>query len=86
MAIIVKNVLVRTHHFIGLVEYYHGSLSQIYIITTSKISKIKLEFTLQIFFKTLNDLIRFNGLVLPLLIFSVYFHMTDINVLSPTIN
>lgn len=41
MGIIVKNVTVEAYHSIGLVEYYHNLLCQIYSIIIAKFSGIE---------------------------------------------
>lgn len=86
IGIIVKNVLVEAHHFIRLIKRYHDPLCQIYSIITTKLLRIKSEVTLQMFFKTLNDSARLNGLVPTLLVFSAYFCMINIDTPSSIIN
>lgn len=80
MRIIVKNVLVEAYHFIGLVAHYYSPFCQIYSIIILELPRIKSKLVLQMSFKALNDLVRPNGLVPILLIFGVYFCITNINV------
>ena len=86
MGIIIKNLPVEAHHFIGMVERYHGSLKQVYLIVTSKIPNIKPNLALQIFFKAINNLVDPNRLVLTLLVFGAYPQMTKLDASSPSIN
>ena len=85
MGIIVKNVPVKAHHSIGLVERYHGPFCQVYTIITAEILGIKPKLALQMSFKVLNDSIGPNGLVPTLLVFGAYPRMTEIDAHSPTI-
>ena len=85
MGIIIKNVPVKAHHFIGLVERYHGPLCQVYTIITAEILEIKPELVLQMCFKAFNDLVRPNGLVPTLLVFGAYLCMTEMDVPLSTI-
>lgn len=86
MRIMGTNTPVEAHYSIAFVKYYHNPLYQIYCIITTKFPGIKFELTFQISFKVLNDLIGPNGLILALLMFGVYSHMTNIDIYSPTIN
>lgn len=86
MRIIVKNIPVKTHHFDGLIEHYHGPLYQIYSIITIKLLGIKLKLALQIFFKVFNNSIESNGLVPTLLMFGAHFCMINIDTSSSIIN
>lgn len=86
MGIIVKNILIETHHSIRWVKRYHNSLYQIYNIITAKLLEIKPALALQIFFKALNDLKGSNGLNPTLLVFDAYPCITDIDAASSTIN
>ena len=85
MIIIVRNVFVKTHHSIDMIEKYHDFLRRIYNIIIEKIFDIEFELILQMTFKTFNDSIKFNDFVFILLIFDVYFKMIEFDVPSFTI-
>lgn len=85
MGIIIKNIPVESHHFIGMVEYYHRLFRQIYSIITTTISGIEPNLALQISFKIINDLRSFNWLIPTLLVFGIYLKMIELNVLSQSI-
>lgn len=76
MGIIVKNVPIQAHHFIYMVEHYHGPLRRVYFIITLEISSIKPDLVLQMFSKAINDSASPNKLVSTLLVFGVYPRMT----------
>lgn len=57
-----KNILIKAHYFIELIKHYYGPFCQFYIIIISETSEIKIELALQIYFKALNYLIRYNSL------------------------
>lgn len=82
MGIIVKNIPIEVHYSISMDEHYHKSLQQVYSIIIIKISSIKADLVLQMFFKAINNLVGFNRLILILLIFDVYFRITKINIPS----
>ena len=44
--IIIKNSLVETHHSIGMVEYYHRFLQQVYFIIITEVPDIKADLAL----------------------------------------
>lgn len=48
MEIINKNILVEAHHFIGMIERYHGPLQQVYFIIITEIPGIESELILLI--------------------------------------
>lgn len=77
MGIIVINAIVEAHHSIGVVEYYHRSLQQVYSIITTEIPRIKPDLAFQISFKAINNLVSPNELVLTLLVFSAHPKMTE---------
>jgi hypothetical protein len=83
--ITIKTISVETHHSIEMIKLYHDSLRRMYAIITTKISDIDLEITLQMTFKVINDLIKFDNLILTLLVFEAYLRMIDMNVSSSTI-
>ena len=70
--IIVNIISIKAHYSIEIIECYYGSLRRIYIIIILKISNIKENLALQIIFKTFNDSIKSNDLMLTLLIFGAY--------------
>ncbi len=76
MGIIVKNVAVEVHHFIGIVERYHGLLRRVDSIIIIQIPGIKPELALQMSFKAINDSVSPNKLVPTLLVFGAYPRMT----------
>lgn len=51
MGIIIKNTLIKTHHFIHMIEQYHGLSQQNYSIITIIIPDIEPNLALQIFLK-----------------------------------
>lgn len=57
MEIIFINILVKANYSIRLIEYYHGSFYQVYMMITAKILEIKLELAFQISFKALKNLL-----------------------------
>jgi hypothetical protein len=85
MSIKVNIVLVETHHSIKMIEKYHDSLRRIYAIIFAQISKIDSNSTLQMTFKTFNDSVNINDLILILLVFHVYSRVIEINALSSMI-
>ena len=85
MNIIVKNMPFEVHHSIELVKRYQRPLCRIYTIILLEIPEIKPDLALQISFKAFNNLVKSNGFVSILLIFGIYFWMTEINASSLTI-
>lgn len=85
MRIIIKNTPVKAHYSIGMVKHYYGLLQQVYSIITTKILGIKPELVFQIFLKALNDSVGSNGLVSILLVFGIYFKITELDASSPSI-
>lgn len=77
--IIVKNTLIKAYYFINMIKHYHKPLQQVYLIIISKIFGIKPNLVVQIFFKTINNLIDPNRLVFILLIFDVYSRIIDLD-------
>lgn len=65
-----------------MIKRYHRFLQQVYSIIITKIPSIK---ALQIFFKVINNLISLNKLVFILLIFDIYFKITELNISSLSI-
>ena len=84
MKIIVKNVFVKAHHSIDLIERYHELLRRIYIIIIIEIFRINANLILQMSFKALNDSIRSNGFVFILFVFEAYLRIIDMNASSFT--
>ena len=72
-----KNVLVKTHHFIDQIEKYHELFRRIYLIIISKIFGIDSNQNLQMTFKTINDSIESHDLMSTLLIFDAYSRMSE---------
>ncbi len=68
-----------------MIERYHESLRRVYAIIVAKMSEIDSNSTLQIIFKTLNDSIDLDDLILTLLVFDAYSRMIEMNVSSSTI-
>ncbi len=79
MRIVVKTILVETHHSIETMKRYHDSLRRMYAIITTEISNIDLEIALQMTFKVINDSIEFDELIFTLLVFDVYPRMIEMN-------
>lgn len=65
--------MVKTYYFIDIIELYYRSLQQIYSTVTTEIPKNKNNLALQVFFKTINSLMRLNRLVPDLLVLVAYF-------------
>jgi hypothetical protein len=85
MSIKVNVVSVETLHSIEMIKRYHEFLRRIYAIIVAKMSEIDSNSILQMIFKTLNDSINFDDLILTLLVFDAYFRMIEMNVSSSTI-
>jgi hypothetical protein len=85
MNIRVNIVFVETHHSIEMIERYHELLRRVYAIIVAKMPEIDSNSTLQMIFKTLNDSINFDDLILTLLVFDAYLRMIEMNVSSSTI-
>lgn len=85
MGIIVKNVLVEAHNFIGIIKNYHWPLQRVYFIIITEIPGIKSDLMLQISFKAINNLVGLHGLVSTLLVFDTYPRITKIDTSSPSI-
>ena len=79
MSIMVKNVSVETHHFIDQMKKYHDFLRKTYLIIISKILDIDSNQSLQMTFKTINDSVESHDLMSTLLVFDVYFRMSESN-------
>ncbi len=84
MSIEVKTISIETHHSVEMIERYHESLRQVYSIIVTEISDIDSDSVLQMSFKTLNDSIKFDDLILTLLIFDAYSRMIN-NAFTSTI-
>ncbi len=85
MRILIKTMLIKTHHSIEMMKRYHDSLRRIYSIIAIEISDIDFEIVLQMTFKALNDSIEFDELILILLVFEIYLRMIEMNASSFTI-
>ena len=77
MNIMVKNVFVKTHHFIDQIERYHEPFRKIYLIIISKILDIDSNQSLQMIFKTINDSVESHDLISTLLVFDAYSRMSE---------
>ena len=85
MSIMVKNVLVKIHHFIDQVERYHELFRKIYLIIISEIFDIDSDQDLQMTFKTINDSVESHDLMSILLVFDVYPRMSESDAFVPNI-
>ena len=79
MIITIKNISMKTHHSINQMKRYHDSLRRVYIIIIAEVSNIDSELKLQMCFKTINDFVDSNELVLILLIFEAYSRIIKTN-------
>jgi hypothetical protein len=87
MSIKVKEVLVKAHNSVGLVERYHALLRRAYEIIKEELKNkhINKKMILQMAVKAVNDSARPDRIVLTLLVFGLYLRITEIDPLSPTI-
>jgi hypothetical protein len=85
MRIKINIVSVETHHSIEIIKRYHESFRRVYAIIVAKLFEIDSNSALQMIFKTLNDSINLDDLILTLLVFDAYSRMIEINVSSSTI-
>jgi hypothetical protein len=87
MSIKVKEVLVKAHNSVGLVERYHAPLRRAYKILKAELKDehINKEIILQMAVKAVNDSAGPDRIVLILLVFGLYPRMTEINAPSPII-
>jgi hypothetical protein len=87
MSIKVKEVLVKAHNSVGLVERYHALLRRAYEIMKEKLKDkhIDKKIILQMAVKAVNDLAGPDGIVLTLLVFGLYPRMTEMDLPSPII-
>jgi hypothetical protein len=87
MLIEVKEVPVKAHNSVGLVERYHAPLRRVYEIMKEELKDehIDKEMILQMAVKAVNDSAGPDGIVLTLLVFGSYPRMTEIDLPSPTI-
>ena len=72
MVIEVKEVPIKAYNSIKKVEWYYMPLYYIYEIISLKLKGASEELTLQIAVKAVNNSASLDGLVLILLVFSVY--------------
>lgn len=79
MDIIIKNVLIKTYHFINIIKYYHRLPQYNYSIITTKIPNIKFKLASQMFFKAIKNLKSCNKIVFILLVFDTFFRMTKLD-------
>jgi hypothetical protein len=87
MLIKVKEVPVKAHNSVGLIERYHTLLRQAYKILKKKLKDkhINKEIILQMAVKAVNNSARPDEIVLTLLVFGLYPKMTEIDTSSLTI-
>jgi hypothetical protein len=87
MLIEVKEVPVKAHNSVGLVERYHVLLRRVYEILKAELKDehIDKEMILQMAVKAVNDSAGPDGIVLILLVFGLYPRMTEIDAPSPII-
>ena len=86
MRIMMKNLLIETHHSIDQIERYHELFRRVYLIIVSKIFGIDSELNLQMTLKTINDSIESHELIFTLLVFGANSRMTELNASSLTIS
>jgi hypothetical protein len=77
-----KVILVETYNFISIIEQYYSLLQQVYEMIVVELPKIDRNIILQIIFKTLNNTISLDSLVLILLVFGVYLRITELDIPS----
>jgi hypothetical protein len=70
---------------VGIVKRYHGLIRRAYSIIIAEIPGISKDMALQMAFKAINDIVGPNGLVLTLLVYSVYPRITEHDPLSPLV-
>jgi hypothetical protein len=87
MLIKVKEVPVKAHNSVRLVERYHALLRRAYEILKAELKDehIDKKMILQMAVKAINDSARPDGIVLTLLVFGSYPRMTKMDPPSPTI-
>jgi hypothetical protein len=87
MLIKVKEVLVKAHNSVGLIERYYAPLRRVYKIMKKELKDehIDKEMILQMAVKAVNNSAGPDGIVSTLLVFGSYPRMTEIDPPSPTI-
>ena len=87
MSIKVKEVSVKAHNSIGLVEQYHALLHHAYEILREELKNehVNREMILQMAVKAVNDSAGPAGIILTLLVFRSYPRMTEMDLPSPSI-
>ncbi len=85
MNIRVNIVFVETHQSIVMIQRYHEYFREVYAIIVAKTPEVNSNSILQMIFKTLNDSIDLDDLILTFVVFGAYSRMTEMNVSSPTI-
>jgi hypothetical protein len=87
MLIKVKEVLVKAHNSVRLIKRYHALLCCAYKIIKKELKNkhINKKIILQMAVKAVNDLAGPDGIVLTLLVFSLYPRITEIDPPSPII-
>ncbi len=81
----VNIVSVEAHHSIEMIKRYHESFRRVYAVIVVKLLEIDSNSILQMTFKTLNDSINLDDLILTLFVFDSFFRMIEINNSSSTI-
>ncbi len=81
----IKEILVEAYNSIGKVERYYGLLRRAYEILTNELPTTSKDVLLQIVVKVINDSAGLDGIVLILLVFSIYLRLTKDLPLSPSI-
>ncbi|EKD21678.1 hypothetical protein MBM_00791 [Drepanopeziza brunnea f. sp. 'multigermtubi' MB_m1] len=74
---ILKQMLIKAHHSVGLVERYHVLVRRAFKIVTKKLPKALREDRLQIAIKAINDTAGPNSLVPTLLVFKTLLKLTE---------
>src|SRR6266567_8999740 len=85
LGIVTRNVPVKAHNLVGMVERYHGPLCYIYYIIIVELLDISKDMALQMAFKAINNSIGLNGLIPTLLVFGAYLCMVESDVLNPIV-
>ena len=80
----IKCVLVEVYYLISIVECYYAPLRCAYEIITKELLQATKQYVLQIAVKAINDTTRLDGLILTLLVFSIFPRMNINDILSIT--
>ena len=85
LGIVTRNVPVKAHNLVGMVERYHGPLCYIYYIIIVELLDISKDMALQMAFKAINNFVGPDGLTPTLLVFGAYLYIVESNVPNPII-